>query len=200
MTTVMPKQPKKSRALVAEKRTPERPTGRRPPGDRSSADRTSDREPGRLSKPQRQHRIARILEQHAVGSQLQLVELLADDGVVATQATVSRDLEDMGAVKVRVPGGELVYAIPELPSDQIAPEDNLRRVFGDWVVDVSHSVNLVILRTPPGSAHVVASALDRAGLEEIIGTVAGDDTILVVCAETWPGRRVADRMRVLAGL
>ena len=200
MTTITPKQPKKSRALVAEKRTPERPTGTRPSGERSSADRTSDREPGRLSKPQRQHRIARILEQHAVGSQIRLVELLADDGVIATQATVSRDLEDMGAVKVRVPGGELVYAIPELPSDQVAPEDNLRRVFGDWVVDVSYSVNLVILRTPPGSAHVVASALDRAGLEEIIGTVAGDDTILVVCAETWPGRRVADRMRVLAGL
>ncbi len=200
MTAIRPKQPKQSRALVAEKRTPERPTGKRAAVDRSGAEGTPDREPGRLSKPQRQHRIARILEQHAVGSQIQLVELLADDRVVATQATVSRDLEDMGAVKVRVPGGELVYAIPELPSDQIAPEDNLRRVFGDWVVDVSHSVNLVILRTPPGSAHVVASALDRAGLEEIIGTVAGDDTILVVCAETWPGRRVADRMRSLAGL
>lgn len=183
------------RAVVAERKTPDRSTK----VDRL-ADRSADREPGRLSKPQRQHRIARILEQHGVGSQFQLVELLGDDGVVATQATVSRDLEDMGAVKVRVPGGELVYAIPELPSDQIAPEDNLRRVFGDWVVDVAHSANLVILRTPPGSAHVVASALDRAGLDEVIGTVAGDDTILVVCAEHHPGRRVADRMRALAGL
>ena len=183
------------RAVVAERKTPDRSTK----VDRL-AERAADREPGRLSKPQRQHRIARILEQHGVGSQLQLVELLSADGVVATQATVSRDLEDMGAVKVRVPGGELVYAIPELPSDQIAPEDNLRRVFGDWVVDVAHSANLVILRTPPGSAHVVASALDRAGLDEIIGTVAGDDTILVVCAEHRPGRRVADRMRTLAGL
>ncbi len=200
MTTRVPKEPKKSRALVAEKRTPELPSHKRVVGVRATADVGSDREPGRLSKPQRQHRIARILEQHGVSSQLQLVELLADDGVVATQATVSRDLEDMGAVKVRVPGGELVYAIPELPSDQLAPEDNLRRVFGDWVVDVAHSANLVILRTPPGSAHVVASALDRAGLEEIIGTVAGDDTILVVCADHWPGRKVADRMRILAGL
>lgn len=199
MTTRSPKELKKSRALVAEKRTPEQ-SQKRPSKSRVGVENGSDREPGRLSKPQRQHRIARILEQHAVGSQLQLVELLADDGVVATQATVSRDLEDMGAVKVRVPGGELVYAIPELPSDQLAPEDNLRRVFGDWVVDVAHSGNLVILRTPPGSAHVVASALDRAGLEEIIGTVAGDDTILVVCAEHWTGRKVADRMRVLAGL
>jgi transcriptional regulator of arginine metabolism len=151
----------------------------------------------RLSKPQRQHRIARILEQHGVSSQLQLVELLAVDGVVAT---VSRDLEDMGAVKVRVPGGELVYAIPELPSDQVAPEDHLRRVFGDWVVDVASSHNLIVLRTPPGSAHVVASALDRASLDEIIGTVAGDDTILVVCNELYDGKAVSERLRSLAGL
>ena len=155
---------------------------------------------GRLAKPQRQHRIARILEQFAVANQQQLVEYLAVDGVLATQATVSRDLEDMGAVKVRVPGGELVYAIPELPSDQVMPEDHLKRVFGDWVVDVASSLNLVILRTPPGSAHVVASALDRAGLDEIIGTVAGDDTILVVCSERYEGRAIADHMRSLAGL
>ena len=157
-------------------------------------------EVARLAKPQRQHRIARILEQHAVSSQAQLVDLLMEEGVVATQATVSRDLEDMGAVKVRVPGGDLVYAIPELPSDQIAPEDHLRRVFGDWVVDVAVSMNLVVLRTPPGSAHVVASALDRAGLEEVVGTIAGDDTIMVVCGEAHPGWRVGDHMRALAGL
>ena len=155
---------------------------------------------GRLAKPQRQHRIARLLASHAVTSQLQLVDLLAADGVVATQATVSRDLEDMGAVKVRVPGGELVYAIPEHPADQVAPEDHLRRVFGEWVVDVAHSANLVVLRTPPGSAHVVASALDRAGLTEVLGTVAGDDTILVVCSERIGGRETAERMRSLAGL
>lgn len=157
-------------------------------------------EGARLAKPQRQHRIARILEQHAVSSQAQLVDLLVEEGVVATQATVSRDLEDMGAVKVRVPGGDLVYAIPELPSDQIAPEDHLRRVFGDWVVDVAVSMNLVVLRTPPGSAHVVASALDRAGLEEVVGTIAGDDTIMVVCGEAHPGWRVGEHMRALAGL
>jgi transcriptional regulator of arginine metabolism len=154
----------------------------------------------RLTKTQRQHRIARLLEQHAVSSQSQLVDLLGADGVVATQATVSRDLEDMGAVKVRVPGGELVYAIPELPSEQLAPEDHLRRVCGEWVVEVASSANLVVLRTPPGSAHVVASALDRAGLEEIIGTVAGDDTILVVASEATGGRALATRLRKLAGL
>jgi transcriptional regulator of arginine metabolism len=164
----------------------ERPDGQRPAG--------------RLAKPQRQHRIARLLEQHAVASQTQLVELLGADGVVATQATVSRDLEELGAVKVRVPGGELVYAVPQLPVDQVAPEDVLRRVLGEWVVDVAYSVNLVVLRTPPGSAHVVANALDRAGLDDVIGTVAGDDTILVVCSERTGGASVAERLRGLAGL
>ena len=153
-----------------------------------------------MTKTQRQHRIARFLEANAVTSQGQLVELLATEGVVATQATVSRDLEDMGAVKVRMAGGETVYAIPELPKERIAPEDHLRRVLGDWVVDVAHSANLVVLRTPPGSAHVVASALDRAGLEEIVGTVAGDDTLLVVAAEKAGGPKVAKRLSALAGL
>ena len=111
--------------------------------------------PRTLAKPQRQHRVARLLADHSVSSQAQLVDLLAAEGVMSTQATVSRDLEDLGAIKVRVGGGETVYAIPELPTEQRAPEDHLRRVFSEWVVEVAHSANLVVLRTPPGSAHVV---------------------------------------------
>jgi len=153
-----------------------------------------------MSKTQRQHKIARLLETSAVTSQGQLVELLAADGIVATQATVSRDLEDLGAVKVRVSGGETVYAIPQLPKDQPAPEDHLRRVLGDWVGEIVHSANLVVLRTPPGSAHVVGSALDRAGLDGIIGTVAGDDTLIVVAAESVGGEQIALRLAELAGL
>jgi transcriptional regulator of arginine metabolism len=152
------------------------------------------------TKRQRQHKITTLLEQHAVTNQAQLVDLLGKDGVVATQATVSRDLEDLGAIKVRVRGGDAVYAIPELPKDQVAPEDHLRRVFGDWVVEVSSSANLVVLRTPPGSAHVVASALDRSSLDEVLGTVAGDDTLMVVVAEEHRGADVAARLRDLAGL
>ncbi len=76
----------------------------------------------------------------------------------------------------------------------------MRRVLGDWVVEVSYSHNLVVLRTPPGSAHVVGSALDRAGLPNILGTVAGDDTILVVVAERSSGSKVARRLGELAGL
>ncbi len=154
----------------------------------------------RLAKTQRQHRIAKLLQDHAVISQGQLVDLLADDGVVATQATVSRDLEDMGAVKVRVPGGDTVYAIPELPKDQVAPEDHLRRVMGEWVVEVAQSHNLVVLRTPPGSAHVVASALDRTGIDGVLGTVAGDDTLIVVASERVGGPQVARQLSALAGL
>jgi transcriptional regulator of arginine metabolism len=153
-----------------------------------------------LSKAQRQHRIVKLLEQHTVTSQTQLVDLLAHDGVHATQATVSRDLEDLGAVKVRLRGGDAAYAIPELPSEQVAPNEHLRRVLGEWVVEVAPSGNLVLLRTPPGSAHVVASALDRSGLDGVLGTVAGDDTLLVVVAEGHTGAEMAVALAELAGL
>jgi transcriptional regulator of arginine metabolism len=154
----------------------------------------------RLSRAARQHRIVQILEKSAVSSQQQLVEMLAEAGVEATQATVSRDLEEIGAVKVRAAGGDAVYAVPDLPKDRVAPEEHLKRVLGDWVVEVSSSTNLVVVRTPPGSAHVVASALDRAGLPEILGTVAGDDTIIVVAVEEVGGTTLAERLSTLSGL
>jgi transcriptional regulator of arginine metabolism len=154
----------------------------------------------RLGKPQRQHLVAKLIEQGTIENQAQLVELLAQQGCEATQATVSRDLDDLGAIKVRIPGGESAYAIPALPAQQLAPEDHLRRVCGDWVVEVAHSANLVVLRTPPGSAHVVASALDRAGLPDLLGTVAGDDTLLIVVAEGAMGADVAEKLTDLAGL
>ena len=153
-----------------------------------------------MSKVQRQHRLARLLEEQPVSNHPQLVDLLAAEGIAATQATVSRDLDELGAVKVRVPGGVSVYAIPELPSDRVAPENQLKRVMGEWVVEVAPSANLVVLRTPPGSAHVVASALDRTGLSDVAGTVAGDDTVLVVAAEGTTGADLAGSLRTLAGL
>jgi len=154
----------------------------------------------RVTKHQRQHRITKLLEARAVASQAHLVELLAAEGVEATQTTVSRDLEELGALKVRLPGGDTAYALPELPSHQVAPEDHLRRVLGEWVVEADHSGNLVVLRTPPGSAHVVGSALDRSGLPGVIGTVAGDDTVLVVASEAVGGRAVAVRLAALSGI
>ncbi len=153
-----------------------------------------------MTKHQRQHRITKLLETRAVGSQSHLVELLAGEGIEATQTTVSRDLEELGALKVRLPGGETAYALPELPSQQVAPEDHLRRVLGEWVVEADCSGNLIVLRTPPGSAHVVGSALDRSGFPGVIGTVAGDDTVLVVASEASGGAAVADRLAAVAGL
>lgn len=152
------------------------------------------------SKVQRQQAIARLIAKHAVTNQPQLVDLLADDGIQATQATVSRDLEDLGAVKVRVPGGDTVYAIPEYEPARLAPEDQLRRVMGEWVAEVRASGNLVVLRTPPGCAHVVASALDRSGIAGLLGTVAGDDTLLCVADETADGATLRERLKELAGL
>lgn len=151
------------------------------------------------SKAQRQHRIARLLEDQRVTSQGVLVQLLADSGMQVNQATVSRDLEELGAIKVRVPGGETLYAIPELPRSQVAPADHLRRVLSDWVVQVERSGDLVVVSTPPGSAHVVASAIDRNGLDGVLGTVAGDDTLLVIGQER-AGVAVAQRLVELAGL
>ena len=180
------------------------PRRKAPPGARRTGGGRSEATPGAGgiddTKPQRQHRIGKLLSEQAVTSQAHLVELLAAEGVQATQATVSRDLEDLGAIKVRGAGGETVYAIPELPTEQRAPEDHLRRVFGDWVVEVNHSGNLVVLRTPPGSAHVVGSALDRSGLPGVLGTVAGDDTLIVVTSEEAGGATMARQLSDLAGL
>ena len=153
-----------------------------------------------MSKVQRQQTIARLIEQHQVSNQPQLVELLAAEGITATQATVSRDLEDLGAVKVRVPGGATVYAVPEFAPERVAPLEQLRRVMGEWVAEVTHSGSLVVVRTPPGCAHVVASALDRSGLEGLLGTVAGDDTMLCVATESVGGADLARTLRDLAGI
>ena len=151
------------------------------------------------AKSQRQHVSERLLSENAVHSQTALVELLAAEGIDATQATVSRDLEDLGAVKMRA-GGQTVYAIPEIPAQRAVPVETVRRVCSEWVVAVAHSQNLVILRTPPGSAHVVASAIDRSALEGVVGTVAGDDTILVVAGEDLGGPAAAGIFRDLAGI
>lgn len=153
----------------------------------------------RTNKAQRQHLTAKLLEEHQVTSQAHLVDLLSGVGVEVNVSTVSRDLEELGAIKIRIPGGETAYAIPELPKEQVAPQDHLRRVLGDWVVEITRSRDLVVLRTPPGSAHVVASAIDRAGVDEVIGTVAGDDTLLLIASED-NGSSVAAHIHDLAGL
>ena len=153
-----------------------------------------------LSKPQRQYRIAEYPHREVVASQAQIVDLLAADGIEATQATVSRDLDELGAVKSRLPGGDVAYVVPTQPHDQVAPAEHLRRVCREWVAGVDSSANIVVVRTPPGSAHMVGSAIDRAGWIDVIGTVAGDDSLSVVAEEGLGGRALADHLRGLSGL
>ena len=151
------------------------------------------------TKAQRQHLIRDLLASREISSQAQLVVLLEEHAVEVTQATVSRDLDDLGVAKMRT-AGRTVYAAPEIDAPETLPTSTLRRVFGDWVLEVQSSQNIVVLRTPPGSAHVVAAAIDRSSLDGVIGTVAGDDTLLVVAAPEPGGAAVADHCRELADL
>lgn len=152
------------------------------------------------TKARRQQLITRFIEQHEVGNQAQLVEMLLSEHLSATQATVSRDLDELGAIKVRTVSGSSVYALPEFAPDRVAPLEQLRRVMGEWVGEVTSSSNLVVVRTPPGCAHVVASALDRSAVDGLIGTVAGDDTVICIAGESSTGQRLAAHLRQLAGI
>jgi transcriptional regulator of arginine metabolism len=142
-----------------------------------------------MTAPQtRTARHARI-EEHIRGggvrSQTELAELLAADGVQVTQATLSRDLEELRAIKV---GG--VYLIPEDGTRALRPVEQaqvrLIRLLRELLTGTDHSGNITVLRTPPGAAQYLASAIDRAGLTEIAGTIAGDDTIFIVARSAEP--------------
>ena len=138
------------------------------------------------SKAQRQRMIADWLRGHRVGSQEEIVARLSLSGIPATQATVSRDLLELGAVKVKR-DGSIRYVLPDqLDSGHAAAK--LDRLLAEWVDAIIPAGNLLVLKTPPGSANLVANALDAAGLDEVAGTIAGDDTIFVALTEgTDPG-------------
>jgi transcriptional regulator of arginine metabolism len=129
-------------------------------------------------KLRRQRAIAELIRGNALGSQEELAECLSALGYAVTQATISRDLEQMGAVKVRR-DGQLSYALPD--DVRNGPGPGLTAVFRDWVRSVDLAGNLVVIKTPPGSAHLVGVALDAAELSEVVGTICGDDTIFVAC-------------------
>jgi transcriptional regulator of arginine metabolism len=157
------------------------------------------------SKAARHARIVAVLADHQVRSQAELSALLESDGVHVTQATLSRDLEELGAVKLRAPDGGLpVYVVPQDGSPLAArsPDDSpphrLTRLFGELLISAESSANLVVLRTPPGGAHFLASALDRASLPGVLGTIAGDDTIVVVARDPAGGEALARRFLALA--
>ncbi len=140
-----------------------------------------------------------------VASQMELAALLAIEGLAVTQGTLSRDLEELGAVKVRAAdGGPPAYVVPEdggpLPVRPTAgtTPPRLSRLLAELLVSAEGSGNLAVLRTPPGAAHFLASAIDRAGLADVLGTIAGDDTVLVVAGAADGGGAVAERLRDLS--
>lgn len=153
----------------------------------------------------RRARIADLLGRTAVRSQTELADLLAADGVVVTQATLSRDLVELGAVKVRSPEG-LVYAVPAEGGDRTprpavgehALSARLARLCEDLLVTAEASANLVVVRTPPGAAQFLASAVDHAVLPDVLGCIAGDDTVLLVARDPAGGGAVAARLLALA--
>ena len=158
---------------------------------------------GPLTRAARHARIVELIRDGAIRSQTELAELLAADGAQVTQATLSRDLEELGAVKVRGGDGPAVYVIPEdghrpLREAEAAPA-RLIRLLRELLNGVDASGNIAVLRTPPGAAHYLASALDRAGLSEIVGTIAGDDTILVVAREAVGGAALGEKLSAWAG-
>ena len=159
-----------------------------------------------MTKNARQQRIVDLLARHSVRSQAELATLLAEAGVSVTQATLSRDLVELDAVKVRVPSGALVYAVPAEGGDRtpragqetVASEHRLARLLAELMVSVDASANMALLRTPPGAAQFLASAFDRAEIGSILGTIAGDDTVLVISRAADGGEELAQRLLALA--
>ena len=157
------------------------------------------------TKAARHRRIVEILDRVPVGSQAALAELLAADDFVVTQATLSRDLVDVGAEKVRV-GKNLVYAVPSEGGDRtvrVAPDagevtTRLAQRCQELLVSADLSANLVVLRTPPGAANFLASAIDHGSVPGIVGTIAGDDTIFVAAREPMTGAELAAALEELS--
>ena len=159
---------------------------------------------GPHTRTARHARVSALIRGRAVHSQTELADLLAAEGVQVTQATLSRDLEELGAVKLRgTDGGAASYAIPEDGNPPLRPAEQvpgrLARLLRELLTGSDCSGNLAVLRPPPGAAQFLASALDRSGLPEIVGTIAGDDTILVIAREPLTGAALAAKLTAWGG-
>lgn len=147
-------------------------------------------------KARRQLRIMEIIASRVISTQEELVEALRQEGFEVTQATISRDIKELRLIKVPLDAQSYRYALPQ---DQPTGDWNerLRRVFRDMVISIKDSENLILVRTVTGHAHAVAAALDHTDWPEVIGTVAGDDTILIIVK---PKEKVSAVMERLEGL
>lgn len=143
-------------------------------------------------KDRRQRAIADLIRASALANQEELAERLAALGYAVTQATISRDLEQIGAVKIRR-DGHLIYALGD--EARRAANPRLAAVFQDWVRSIEPAANIVVLRTPPGSAHLVGVVLDQSELSEIVGTICGDDTIFIACRSANEAEALAVKLR-----
>lgn len=160
------------------------------------------------TKTARQQLMIDLLNRNAVRSQSDLVDLLDGQGVIATPSTVSRDLVELDAVRVRNPDGTLVYAVPaeggdrtpRVAGDSAAAQTRLQRLARELLVSADASANLVVLRTPPGAAQFLASAIDHVAQPDLLGTIAGDDTVLLICRDPLGGKAIAHRFTTLADL
>ena len=140
-----------------------------------------------MSAEARRSALAGIIRAERIASQGQLAARLGEAGFEVTQATVSRDLEALGAIRSKS-GGQAAYLIPE-PGGS-----GLDRILAEWVVAAEAAGNLVVVRTRPGSAHVVGAALDDARLDGIAGTIAGDDTLFIAIRDRHDPRQLAQRL------
>jgi transcriptional regulator of arginine metabolism len=156
---------------------------------------------GATTRAARQARIVELVSREQVRNQSELLGLLEAEGIETTQATLSRDLDELGAVKLRgADGGIPVDVIPDDGSPVRGMEGGtgrLSRLLGELLVSADASGNLAVLRTPPGAAHYLASSLDRAALNGVVGTIAGDDTVIVVAREPISGAQLVARLREL---
>ncbi|MGO3328470.1 arginine repressor [Gordonia sp. (in: high G+C Gram-positive bacteria)] len=163
----------------------------------------TDPDPSRLAATRagRHARIVEILSAAMVRSQSELQQRLADIGIEATQATLSRDLDELGAVKLRAAdGGAGVYVVPEdgTPVRGVSGgTDRVSRLLADLLVSTDSSGDIAVLRTPPGAAAYLASALDRARLPGVVGTIAGDDTVFVLARHPLSGSDLSQQIEGL---
>lgn len=149
-----------------------------------------------LSKEQRQRKIQEIIARESVSTQGDLVEFLKAEGVHVTQATVSRDINEMRLVRLPIGKGRHRYALAQYGMHADV-EEQLARLFQNFVHDIDRGENLLVIRTADGHASGVAMLLDRWSRDDIIGTVAGEDTILVVARTTLEGEELMEELNAL---